>query len=92
MRPVAVVFGYPGIHRGLGRQQVVEGFSVVEELAAQSLMEPLDFTGGGGTGWLGEPVGDAIVPADPVEQHFGAFAEAIGELFAIVREHFLGHP
>jgi hypothetical protein len=28
-------------------------------------------------------VGDAIVSTDPVEQHFGAFAEAIGELFAV---------
>ena len=92
MRAVAVVFGHPGIHCGLGRQQVVEGFGIVEELTAQGFMEPLDFSGGGRTGGFGESVGDAVVAANPVEQHFGAFAEAIGELFAIVREHFLGHP
>jgi hypothetical protein len=89
---VAVVLGHPRVHRGLGSQYIVKGFGVVEEFAAEAAVEPLDFPGGGGTGGFGEPVGDAVVPADPVEEHFPALAESIGELFPVIRQHFLGHP
>ena len=41
---------------------------------------------------LGQPVGDAVVPADPVEQHLPALAEPVGELLAIVGEHLLRAP
>lgn len=34
---------------------------------------------------------DAVIAADPVKQHLPAITEAIGELFAVVREYFLGH-
>jgi hypothetical protein len=30
-------------------------------------------------------MGDAVIAADAVEQDFAAFAEAVGELFAVVR-------
>jgi oligopeptide/dipeptide ABC transporter ATP-binding protein len=35
-------------------------------------------------------MGDAIVSASAVEQHFSALAETISELFAVVCEHFFG--
>ena len=41
---------------------------------------------------LGQPVGDAVVAADLVEQHLPALAEPVGELLAIVGEHLLRHP
>jgi hypothetical protein len=41
---------------------------------------------------LGEPVGDAVLSADPVEQHLAALAESVGELFAVVGEDLLRYP
>ena len=55
-------------------------------------MEPLDLPGRGRGPGLGQPVDDPVVPADPVEQHLPALAEPVGELLAIVGEHFAGHP
>ena len=37
-------------------------------------------------------MGDAVVPADPVEQHLPALAEPVSELLAIVTEHFARYP
>jgi hypothetical protein len=38
-------------------------------------------------------VGDAVLPADLVEEHFGGFeGEAVGEDLPVVGEDFLGHP
>ena len=55
-------------------------------------MEPLDLPRRGRRPRLGQPVDDAVVPADPVEQHLPALAEPVGELLAIVSEDFPGHP
>lgn len=33
---------------------------------------------------LGQPLGDAVVAANAVEQHFTAFSESVGELLAMV--------
>jgi hypothetical protein len=41
---------------------------------------------------LGEPVNNAVLPADPVEHHLLAGTEPGSELLAVIREHFLGHP
>lgn len=43
---------------------------------------------------LGQPLGDAVLPADPLEQHLRrpGPAEPPGELPAIVAEHFAGDP
>ena len=41
----------------------------VEQLALQGLVQPLDLAGRGRRAGLGQPVGDAVLPADPVEQH-----------------------
>ena len=40
------------------------------------------------------PGGDAVVPADPFEQHLGGAwsGEAAGELLTVVRQHLFGHP
>jgi len=40
---------------------------------------------------LGQPVSDAVVAADPVEQHLPALAEPVGELLAVVGEHLTRH-
>jgi hypothetical protein len=42
MGPGDVVLIYPPIHRGLGGGQVSERHRVIEQLAAQRPMEPLD--------------------------------------------------
>ena len=39
---------------------------------------------------LGEAVHDAVVPADPIEEHLAAPPEPGGELFAVVREDLVG--
>ncbi len=65
---------------------------MVKELTAQTSVEALHLPRGSGTGGLGEPMGDGVVAADPIEQHLPALAEPIGELLAIIGEHFLGNP
>jgi hypothetical protein len=30
-----------------------------------------------------EPVADAVIPADPLEEHFAAFTEPVGALFPV---------
>jgi hypothetical protein len=74
----------------LGGEYRVEGFGVVEELAAQAAVEAFYLSGGGRGGGLGESVGDGVVAADPVEEHFPALAEPVGELLAIVGQYLIG--
>jgi hypothetical protein len=52
-------------------------------------VKALDLAGRGRRAGLCEPVRDPVAPADLVEQHLAAPAEAIGELLAIVGEHLL---
>ena len=57
---------------------------MVQQLAAQGQVEPLHLPGRGRRRRLGQPMGDAVVAADLVEQHLpDAAAEPTGELFAI---------
>jgi hypothetical protein len=63
---------------------------VVEQLATQRLVKALDLPRRRGAGRLGQPLGDGVVAADPVEQHLSAAAEAGGELLAVVGEDFCG--
>jgi hypothetical protein len=91
MRPRHVVLGHPRIDRGLRRRQVTKRHGAVEQLTAQRPVEPLDLPGGGRRPRLGQPVRDAVIPADPVEQHLPALAETISELLAIVRQYLAGH-
>ena len=52
-------------------------------------MEALDLAGRGRRARRREPVRDPVAPADLVEQHLAAAAEAIGELLAVIRQHLL---
>jgi hypothetical protein len=40
----------------------------VEQLQLQGLVQSLDLAGGGRRTGLGQPLGDAVLPADPLEQ------------------------
>src|SRR5215468_9197022 len=64
----------------------------IQQLAAQGQVEPLDLAGGGRRGRGGEPVSDAILAADLVEQHLASLTETISKLLAIVSEDFLRNP
>ena len=92
MRPGGVVLTDPPIHCGLRGSQIRERHLVVEQLAAQRAVEPLDLAGGSRMPGPGQPVDDAVVAADPVEQHLPALPETISKLLAIVGEHFAGTP
>jgi len=41
---------------------------------------------------LRQPVDDAVVAADPVEQHLPALTEPVGELLTVIGQHLLRHP
>jgi hypothetical protein len=92
MRPRRVVFTHPPVQRGLRLEQRHERWRVVEQLAAQRLMEALHLPGRGRRARRREPMRDPVAAADLVEQHLAAAAEAIGELLAIVAEHLLRRP
>jgi hypothetical protein len=57
-------------------------------------VEPLHLAGGRRTPDPGESMSDAVLAADPIEQHLGraGLAEAAGELTAIVGQHLSRHP
>jgi hypothetical protein len=61
-----------------------------EQFFLQGLVEALDLSRRRGRAGLGEPLGDAVLPADPLKQHLGraGLAEPPGELLAIVRQNF----
>ena len=64
----------------------------VEQLALQGLVQPLDLAGRGRRVDLGEPVGDAVLPADLVEQDLDRHAglvEPAGEHLPVVGQHLL---
>ena len=92
MGPVGVVVGHPGVELGLGSSEVGE-HPAGQELGAQGAVETLDLAGRGRRAGRGEPMGDAVLPADLVEQHLGLRpAEPAGEHLAVVGEDLLGHP
>ena len=91
---VGVVLLPPGIHRGLGGLDRGKRPGVVEEVGLQGLVPALDLADGGRRVDLGQPVGDAVLPADPVEHHLDRdawLAEPAGEHLA-VGQHFLRYP
>jgi hypothetical protein len=92
MGPVVVVVGHPGVDRGLGLIEIGEDLAV-EKLAAQRLVEPLDLARRRRRPRRGEQVLDAVLPADPIEEHLaGSRPEPAGEDLAVVREDLRWHP
>ena len=87
-----VVAGHPPIQASLDVLDRVERLLVGEEVPAQGLVEPLDLARSRRRSRLGQPVDDAVVPADPIEQHLPAPPEPGSELLAIVSEHFIRDP
>src|SRR3546814_20935162 len=68
MRAVAVVGLDPHIQRGLSLLDRREG-DLAEVLAAQGLVEPLDLACRGRRVRRSEEMADAVLVADPIEQH-----------------------
>src|SRR5260370_25805914 len=66
--PLRVVVLNPFVHRLLCGRDVLEDLPGVE-LQAKRLVESLDLPRRGRRAGLGEDVLDAVLPADPVEQH-----------------------
>jgi len=94
MRAPVVVLLPPRIHRGLGVFDGGERPGVVEQFQLQGLVPAFHLACGGRRVRPGEPLGDAVAAADPLEQHLGRarLAEPPGELPAVVAEHFVRDP
>lgn len=92
MRPVGVVVVPEHVDRGLRGLDVGPDRHLVEQFPPQRLVEPFHLPGRGRRRRLGQPVDDAVLPADPIEHHLPALAEPVGELLAVIGQHFLGHP
>jgi hypothetical protein len=83
VRPVTVVLCDELLDRSLRRFHRGEQIMVIEQFAAQREVEPFDLAGRGRRRRLSQPVSDAVVAADLVEQHLPALPEPVGELLAI---------
>ncbi len=94
MWSLLVVAAHPGIDRLLGSRGRFERRYVVEELLTQGPVETLDLAGRGGRTRLGAPLGDAVLPADPLEEHLDRLRAIVasGELPAVVGQYLRGHP
>ncbi len=96
MGPLGVVVDHPPIHRDLRRREGLERIGVGEEVRAESAVKPLHLPVLVRRCRLCEPMRDAVLAADLVEQHLPAAgaiaAEPIRELLAVVRDHLLGCP
>lgn len=77
----------PGLLQG-GEHPPVQTFTL------QALVKPLDLAGGCRGAGFGISGHDAVLPADPLEQHFtgAGLGEPAGELLAVVRQDFTRHP
>jgi hypothetical protein len=64
-----------------------------EELLVQALVEPFDLPGGGGRADTGVAMGDAVLPADAVEEDLdGVGTEPAGEDLSVVGQDLIGNP
>jgi hypothetical protein len=80
----------PVVHRGLGVLDAGERPADVEQFQLQGLVQPLNLPGGRGRAGPGQPLGDAVLPAGPLEHHLGraGLPEPAGELLAVAGEDF----
>ena len=94
MWPTLVVVLHPGIQDLLGDLGAGQRRQGGHQLLAQGLVEPLDLAGGGRGPDPGQPVGDAVLPQDPLEQHLGraGLAKPAGELLTVIGQDLLRHP
>jgi hypothetical protein len=94
VRPVVVVVIDPGAEFGLGVGQAGETVVISQEFQAHRLMPALNLPSRGGGAGAGQPGGDAVFAADPLEQHLAGprLDESARELLAIVGQHFIRHP
>jgi hypothetical protein len=67
VRTLVVVLAHPGVHLGLPGCHVSKDAGGVEQFPPQRQVESLHLTGRRRRRRSGEPVGDPVVPADPVE-------------------------
>ena len=94
MRPTLVVVLHPGVQDLLGDLGAGQRRQGGQQLGPEGLVEPLHLAGGGRRPYPGQPVGDAVLPQDPLEHHLGraGLAEPAGELLAVVGQDLLRHP
>jgi hypothetical protein len=94
VRTAAVVVIDPVVDHLLGHLQAPKRWQGGQQLGPQGLVEAFDLAGGGRAADAGEPMGDGVLPADPVEHDLGraGLAEPAGELAAIVGQHLGRYP
>jgi hypothetical protein len=94
MRALVVIGMDPPVNRVLRGGQRLERRHVIEQLPAQGLVPPLDLPGRGRRPGPGEPLGDAVLPADPLEQHLDRLRPGMpaGELLPVVRQDLERDP
>ena len=94
MGTAGVVLLAPGVHRGLRILNARERAVHVQQFLLQRLMQPFDLPRGHRRPRLGQPLRDAVLPADPLEQHLrrARLIEPPGELLAVVAEHLTRNP
>jgi hypothetical protein len=87
-----VVLVTPPVHRGLRVFDRGERPREVEQFGLQSLVPPLHLADGGRRIRLGQQLLDAVLAADPLEQHLrgAGLAEPAGEHLAVVGQHLIG--
>jgi hypothetical protein len=92
MRPAMVVLIDPRVELYLRRAQVRKN-PVGAELRPQRAMEPLHLARSRRRARLGEPVGDPVLPTDPVEEDLDRrTVEPTGEDLPVVGQDLLRHP
>src|SRR6266498_209185 len=92
--PSMVVVVHPRVDDLLGDLDAGQRPDRVEQFLLQRLVEPLHLPRRGRRAHRGQPLGDPVLPQDPLEQHLGRarLAEPTSELLAVVGQQLLRHP
>src|SRR6266498_1836106 len=93
VRPAMGVVVHPRVDDLLGDLDAGQRPDRVEQLGLQRLVEPLHLPRRGRRAHRGQPLGDPVLPQDPLEQHLGRarLAEPTSELRAVVGQQLLRH-